>query len=653
MNPDAPPSDAGATARLDPNPHGREPVRRVTPDGWADFLLGLGMIGLGGWILARNPARPNLPPAGFELFRAANETGWALVVCGVAALAARALDHLAREARSMAPTRPRGTSRTEAPLTLAVPLTMAAYFLLSRIVATKTALIGGERYFWLDDDAMISLRYALNLAAGYGLVWNAGEPPVEGYTNFLWTLLLAAPHALGVPLRLTSAAPLAGNALLLALILWRIERLGARWGLRPGVRWVALLLVAGNRWTIFWAAGGSEMLLLALMTLLIAEAMTLARRHKPLGVGFGILLGSLEWVRADGLILTLAFLPGLLTLKRTGRARRSLFVAAALVLGGHFLGRYAYYGAWLPNTYTLKVVDFPMKVAHGVAYARFLFWFWGGIMALHLVSMRVHRHPMIGWVGLVVWARVAYVALVGGDELPEMRFLVPVVPLAALGAMAAADQIFIGRTSGPRRGFRSAIGLPGAYGWVMLAVAVGAAESLCLPPVIAALGQTRGREERRNVEIGLLIKRNTAPQATVAHFWAGAAPYFSERPAQDMLGKSDRRIARLPGRHDQWKPGHVKYDTAYSMSLRPDVLVSALPQSHLDPARRAADGMRPHYPALYDLYDHPTFQKDYAAGLVPLPLSADYHALFVRRGSALARPPEAWVGLAPKPPAAP
>jgi hypothetical protein len=41
------------------------------------------------------------------------------------------------------------------------------------------------------DDAYISLRYAQSLLDGHGLIWNAGER-VEGYTNFLWTVLLAA-----------------------------------------------------------------------------------------------------------------------------------------------------------------------------------------------------------------------------------------------------------------------------------------------------------------------------------------------------------------------------------------------------------------------------------------------------------------------------
>ena len=43
---------------------------------------------------------------------------------------------------------------------------------------------------WLCDDAFISFRYAQNLTRGLGLVYNA-EEKVEGYTNFLWTLILA------------------------------------------------------------------------------------------------------------------------------------------------------------------------------------------------------------------------------------------------------------------------------------------------------------------------------------------------------------------------------------------------------------------------------------------------------------------------------
>src|SRR5581483_8072602 len=56
------------------------------------------------------------------------------------------------------------------------------------------------------DDAYVSYRYAANLTAGRGLVFNAGQR-VEGISNLAWTLLLAVAHACG------AALPDAGAAL--------------------------------------------------------------------------------------------------------------------------------------------------------------------------------------------------------------------------------------------------------------------------------------------------------------------------------------------------------------------------------------------------------------------------------------------------------
>ena len=52
---------------------------------------------------------------------------------------------------------------------------------------------------WIGDDAFISLRYSDMFARGEGLVFNSGEW-VEGYTNFLWTLLLGILGKLGFSL---------------------------------------------------------------------------------------------------------------------------------------------------------------------------------------------------------------------------------------------------------------------------------------------------------------------------------------------------------------------------------------------------------------------------------------------------------------------
>ena len=94
--------------------------------------------------------------------------------------------------------------------------------------------------WFLTDDAFISFRYVRNLLEGHGLVFNPGEY-VEGYTNFLWILELAALWGL-FGLRPEQAAPwlsIAYTGGTLAALWWWLARspramTGASW---PGWPW--------------------------------------------------------------------------------------------------------------------------------------------------------------------------------------------------------------------------------------------------------------------------------------------------------------------------------------------------------------------------------------------------------------------------------
>lgn len=59
------------------------------------------------------------------------------------------------------------------------------------LVISFIIFLGLLSYIWkfTVDDAYITFRYALHLAQGNGIVWNVGEPPVEGYSNFLWVII--------------------------------------------------------------------------------------------------------------------------------------------------------------------------------------------------------------------------------------------------------------------------------------------------------------------------------------------------------------------------------------------------------------------------------------------------------------------------------
>ena len=77
------------------------------------------------------------------------------------------------------------------------------------------------RLRWVCDDIFITFRYIDNWFDGFGLVYNAGER-VEGYTHFLWLVVLAAARAAGFNVVGASMwigiAAYVGTIILLALI---------------------------------------------------------------------------------------------------------------------------------------------------------------------------------------------------------------------------------------------------------------------------------------------------------------------------------------------------------------------------------------------------------------------------------------------------
>jgi len=104
------------------------------------------------------------------------------------------------------------------------------------------------------DDAYISYRYAQNLVEGHGLVYNPGEY-VEGYTNFLWTLLLAAGIKLGIGAELFSKLMGACFALGSLYFIYRLSHLISALRMAPTI---ATWLVAGNLVFMGYAIQGLE-----------------------------------------------------------------------------------------------------------------------------------------------------------------------------------------------------------------------------------------------------------------------------------------------------------------------------------------------------------------------------------------------------------
>jgi len=159
-----------------------------------------------------------------------------------------------------------------------------------------TALVGGQRYFLLNDDAMISMRYACNLSEGNGLVYSTGVQ-VEGFSNPAQVLLATCLHLLPITHRMVSLAmqllDLCFSLGVLGLVMFFWGG-GARQRLAGGI---AGLLYVGLSYHLFGAHTGLEAYL---MSLTLLAAIPIIDKPKPWRAG---ILGILPLVHISGIDL--------------------------------------------------------------------------------------------------------------------------------------------------------------------------------------------------------------------------------------------------------------------------------------------------------------------------------------------------------------
>src|SRR5215210_8827197 len=98
-----------------------------------------------------------------------------------------------------------------------------------------------------SDDAFISYRYALNLIAGHGLVFNPGER-VEGYTNLLYVLLMVPLAWLAGPERLYPLSVALNFAFAALALIWFSIFISRRLGGFHGGLAAVLLVLCPSIW---------------------------------------------------------------------------------------------------------------------------------------------------------------------------------------------------------------------------------------------------------------------------------------------------------------------------------------------------------------------------------------------------------------------
>ncbi len=459
------------------------------------------------------------------------------------------------------------------------------------------------------DDAYISFRYAQNLLAGHGLVFNPGDP-VEGYSNLLWVLLSAVGMAAGVDALLWSRIlGLLATAGLLCLLPGTLRRLD------PEAAWLggaAALLTAACGPVACWTLAGLETPLFALLAVLAWRA---ALDRRPLVAGLVGLLLCLT--RPDGLILGPAFLAWSL-LPAADRPRPHpwrrwsgpvLFCAGLAI---HFLWRHDIYGQWLPNTYFAKTGDLAGQLRTGLPYGldfvlRFLSpWLLVAVWATLGLRRAAWRglDLRLSLLGCATW--IAYTVAVGGDMLGMFRFYVVILPPVAICGLVLLGRLRVGR--------------------ILAACAVAVCALVWLAP---SLSGTLGGRERRLITAhmsemnlggwklaGDYLAETLPPGTTLALGPAGYIPYRTGFVSYDLMGITDAHIAHLDMPFTQGYAGHEKHDGAYILSRRPDLLL----MSNVDITRTPRNGaLIPPFERELDIYQNPDLPRHYEQISIPLP----------------------------------
>ena len=467
---------------------------------------------------------------------------------------------------------------------------------------------------FVTDDAFISFVYSRNLAQHGQLVFNLGER-VEGYTNFLWTVTIAAGLRAGIPAEILSrvlgtACGIAG----LCIAAWLFLRLrdddrdaSEAWAALP-----ALFLAAVPGYAC-WSSGGLEtQLFTALLSLgvglyvcawlaidpSVSEATAIERnadssrrRWLPLS---GLCLGLSALTRPEGYLFFALLALHLLTVRLLRRLRGRKGAAPPLFFDGpewqalgvfllltvpHLLFRRGYYGDWVPNTFYVK--------SSGGAGAQtwrqggyYLFAFlrdlklgvlpllYGlGFLRLPKQSVARRRYIALGCVtGLLSAIFLLYVASVGGDFMGLYRFVLPIVPLNTV--CAALGLYYLLRSS-------SATGVA----VVLLAVSALHLSNTAFIDrwAITFIGADRGIDTpgylrhyaADRAAIGKWLGQHAQPDDYQVVGGAGAQVYYAGIRALDSFGLCDAYVARKTPPLST-RPGHQKFaPLQYVLSRQP------------------------------------------------------------------------------------
>lgn len=419
------------------------------------------------------------------------------------------------------------------------------------------AFLGERHRDWTYDDTYIFLRYADHVVDGTGPVYNAGER-VEGYTSFLYMMLLAGGRALGVPpVLLVKGVGFLFGALTL-LLAAHVHRFVPGATCRTSAIAVLLTVLAGP--FPRWCFSGMDVAMAGFLAL--AAVLAHARARGPDGTAAwrrwtAALCALAAMCRPEFALLTAVLAADWLVwgVRRRDASAIDFAIVVAATFGPYFAWRWSYYGWPLPNSFYAKASWGVAQAERGLHAMREVAG--RSVVPFVLLAIATATRRLGSLTAPAIWFALhcAYVVGIGGDP---NRYYAIALPVGAVAAGVAVGRV----TRRPA---------------VVVAVLLAAIAVEGINIVRRDFRHVHRRAARSNafgraIDVGMWLRENAAADAVIAVNAAGEVPYYSGLRVIDMLGINDEYIAHGPARMGSGAIGHEKTDAEYILARKPDYI---------------------------------------------------------------------------------
>ena len=449
------------------------------------------------------------------------------------------------------------------------------------------------------EDAAMLMRYAQHLAEGHGIVWNIGEAPVDGATDFLFMAASAALIKLGFTVgQSVRGIGFVSHLLTVLIVFWtnrRVNHTDIPFSLLSG-----LYLAVGTGFSYVAAYFGTPFFALAAASTWTLGLLLIQKENPPFSLILAFALSGLVTglIRPEGVILASLMLLAIIVMRgwKNSVAIIVTFGSVFLLLGGaYFVWRWNYFGYPLPNPFYKKGDSglhwdsFYNSLSNTLRMCLpFVFVFILGFRSRETSTRTLaYLIPILGFASAFI--------LISDEMNFGARFqyaLVPLVLMAWTPLLFSGDQSGLGVLSSlyrevPVGGDQNQLSVRNERVYIVAGVALFVSlvyYSSYQNCFLTSFQQTCARPYERDgrYEMGRLLAEYRGKGYVIATTEAGLVPYYSGWTAIDTWGLNDQFIAhngKITVEYlDKYKPHIIMFHDYYSPLVPPKLTDANLAQ---------------------------------------------------------------------------